>query len=128
MTIKEIEQVSPWSSGPMIFTCLEVTKPDGSKERVGEWKECESVENWNKPFLGITSFKDPTIKRIKEMNIKGIKAEIIEARAGAKNALNVLLSEAEGRNYDPPANTEVVADLEHIIATLNKVVDEFGSV
>lgn len=36
---KEIVQASPWSSGPVIFTCLEV---DG--ERVGEWSD-EDIDN-----------------------------------------------------------------------------------
>jgi hypothetical protein len=34
--VREIEQASPWSSGPVIFTCLEV---DG--ERIGEWSQEE---------------------------------------------------------------------------------------
>lgn len=33
---KEIVQASPWSSGPVIFTCLEI---DG--QRVGEWPQEE---------------------------------------------------------------------------------------
>ena len=35
----EVEQASPWSSGPVIFTCLEV---DG--ERIGEWPQ-EDIDN-----------------------------------------------------------------------------------
>jgi hypothetical protein len=34
----------------------------------------------------------------------------------AKSALTRLLDEAEARNYDPPAPSSVVADLEAIIA------------
>jgi len=32
----EVVQAEPWSSGPVIFTCLEV---DG--ERIGEWPQKE---------------------------------------------------------------------------------------
>ena len=36
---QEVEQASPWSSGPVIFTCLEI---DG--ERIGEWPQ-EKIDN-----------------------------------------------------------------------------------
>jgi len=35
-TAMEVVQAEPWSSGPVIFTCLEV---DG--ERIGEWPQKE---------------------------------------------------------------------------------------
>jgi hypothetical protein len=38
-TAREVVQASPWSSGPVIFTCLEV---DG--KRIGEWSE-EEIDN-----------------------------------------------------------------------------------
>jgi hypothetical protein len=39
--LKEIEQASPWASGPVIFTCLE----NEAGKRIGEWtdKEIESM-------------------------------------------------------------------------------------
>ena len=39
---QEVVQASPWSSGPMIFTCL-VRKSTG--EKMFEWVEDESVRN-----------------------------------------------------------------------------------
>ncbi len=45
----EIEQVAPWSSGPMIFTCLEITKPVLGKEifikRLFEWREDHNLKD-----------------------------------------------------------------------------------
>lgn len=41
---REVVQCSPWSSGPMAFFCLEVEYPDGSIERMFEWKEEEISE------------------------------------------------------------------------------------
>lgn len=38
---REVEQVCPWSSGPMIFTCLEI---DGVMRF--RWKEDESQRGW----------------------------------------------------------------------------------
>ena len=40
----------------------------------------------------------------------------IKIRESAQIALNIILSEAEARNYNPPANTDVVAELEFIIS------------
>lgn len=41
MSIKEVLQASPWSSGPMLFTCLEIRHfhchPDGSPYQVYTW-------------------------------------------------------------------------------------------
>ena len=37
--IKEVVQVAPWSSGPMIFTCLD----HENGRRYHEWKEDESM-------------------------------------------------------------------------------------
>jgi hypothetical protein len=39
--LKEIEQASPWASGPVIFTCLE----NEAGKRIGEWtdKEIDSM-------------------------------------------------------------------------------------
>jgi len=39
--IVEVEQASPWASGPVIFTCLE----DEAGKRIGEWtdKEIDSM-------------------------------------------------------------------------------------
>ena len=42
--VKEIEQASPWSSGPMIFTCLEVEIVGGQKEKAFEWVEDRSIK------------------------------------------------------------------------------------
>lgn len=39
-----------------------------------------------------------------------------EILKSAKNALRILLDEAEKRNFDPPVPSEVVAELEFIIA------------
>jgi len=36
-TLKEIEQASPWASGPVIFTCLE----NKASKRIGEWTDKE---------------------------------------------------------------------------------------
>jgi hypothetical protein len=35
--VREVEQASPWSSGPVIFTCLE----DGQGKKIGEWTDRE---------------------------------------------------------------------------------------
>ena len=39
--LKEVEQASPWVSGPVIFTCLE----DESGKRIGKWtnKEIDDI-------------------------------------------------------------------------------------
>ena len=39
--LKEVEQASPWASGPVIFTCLE----DEAGKQIGEWtdKEIDSM-------------------------------------------------------------------------------------
>ena len=39
---REVEQVSPWSSGPMYFTCL----VDSDGKRHFEWVLDRAVENW----------------------------------------------------------------------------------
>ena len=40
-TLKEVEQASPWSSGPVIFTCLE----DENGNRRFQWTDEEIEEN-----------------------------------------------------------------------------------
>lgn len=42
----------------------------------------------------------------------------------AKNALKILLDEAEARDYNPPANTLVIAELEYVIFNLTELIKE----
>lgn len=35
--IREVVQASPWSSGPMLFTCLEVDFGNGAKSQIFQW-------------------------------------------------------------------------------------------
>ena len=44
-SFKEIEQLAPWSSGPMIFTCLEITYKNGQKGTAFEWHCDPSIMN-----------------------------------------------------------------------------------
>jgi hypothetical protein len=37
--IREVVQMAPWSSGPMIFTCLEWESQSGDKFRFDQWIE-----------------------------------------------------------------------------------------
>lgn len=41
--IREVVQASPWSSGPMIFTCLEVDYGNGGISRMLQWIEDPNV-------------------------------------------------------------------------------------
>jgi hypothetical protein len=34
---REVEQAAPWSSGPMIFTCLEADFGNGARDIILEW-------------------------------------------------------------------------------------------
>jgi len=43
--IREVVQVCPWSSGPMIFTCLEIDFGKGFKQRCFEWINDPTVKN-----------------------------------------------------------------------------------
>ena len=43
--IREIQQEAPWSSGPMIFTCLEVDLSNGFIYKIFEWVHNPLVEN-----------------------------------------------------------------------------------
>jgi len=35
--IREVVQVSPWSSGPMLFTCLEIDWDNGATSQICQW-------------------------------------------------------------------------------------------
>ena len=43
--LREVEQVSPWSSGPVILTCLELDYGNGAKSKVLEWVADPTLEN-----------------------------------------------------------------------------------
>jgi len=43
--IREIVQAEPWSSGPMIFTCLELDFDDGVKNQFLQWIKDPQVSN-----------------------------------------------------------------------------------
>lgn len=43
----EVMQASPWSSGPMIFTCLEKR---GTRQRAGEWIEDPELSRMGQEF------------------------------------------------------------------------------
>lgn len=43
--IREIEQANPWSSGPMIFTCLQIDFGDKATQLIFEWIENPLIEN-----------------------------------------------------------------------------------
>jgi len=39
VTCREILQANPWSSGPMLFTCLELESENGFKAQIKKWDE-----------------------------------------------------------------------------------------
>jgi len=43
--LREVVQASPWSSGPMIFTCLEADFGNGAKSKFLEWISDPRVED-----------------------------------------------------------------------------------
>ncbi len=43
--IREIDQHCEWSSGPVIFLCLELTNPQGNTSKLFEWSDVEIHQN-----------------------------------------------------------------------------------
>jgi exonuclease VII small subunit len=41
----------------------------------------------------------------------------------ARNSLNILLTDAEKRNYNPPIPSEAIAELEYIISELERILE-----
>jgi hypothetical protein len=42
--IREVVQATPWSSGVMMFTCLEVEYPNGERKQFAQWITFPDVE------------------------------------------------------------------------------------
>jgi hypothetical protein len=45
--VREVVQIEPWSSGVMIFTCLEAEFGNGQKTTLCQWVQCPTEGHFN---------------------------------------------------------------------------------
>lgn len=97
------------------------------KVRIGTDRSSDMLPAWTETPLYATPPATVNSDAIPEISLplemKALSADdIVYHDAGlvvsAKNALKIVLDEAEARDFDPPANHMVVAELEYLIAAL----------